>query len=175
MPTGIAMVLESGKRRPVRLWDIVELKFESIVQIFQMQAAMAINNINALIPAALWARPFSPMPLLGMLHKGGADPWSASVADCSPSPISPPHRAATSPDHEPQTGIGRRAGRMVQLRAGGPELSQLYWRGGAACALPPYYENCRKSPVLVLSNQCSERKQYSFLFAHKKTSVCILR
>lgn len=50
MPTGIAMVLERRKRRPVRLWDIVELKSESIVQLFQMQVAAGINNINAVIP-----------------------------------------------------------------------------------------------------------------------------
>ena len=49
MPTGIAVMLERRKRRPVRLWDIVELIFEFIVQILQMQVAGGINNVNGRI------------------------------------------------------------------------------------------------------------------------------
>ncbi|SPF31655.1 hypothetical protein SBA4_1010015 [Candidatus Sulfopaludibacter sp. SbA4] len=66
MPTGIAMVLERRKRRPVRLGDIVELNYEFILQIFQMQVALGINNVNGAIPRA-------------MRQPGGANSSSVSV------------------------------------------------------------------------------------------------
>ena len=52
MLTGIARGFRR-KRRPVDAGDIAELNSELIVQIFQMQVAKAINNVNGTIWAGL--------------------------------------------------------------------------------------------------------------------------